>query len=653
MEIENFLYLLDDPNRITENDLNQLEDLVAEYPYFQIAHILIAKGTQNRKSVLAPQKVRRAATYAYDRNLLRKMIEENYNHVLKAATTQKQHTQILEPHPISEEFIEADTFEQTVEENFDLESENVALESNGLETQNNDLIPETDGISSENEFITSETEPQPDLESTLPTQVESKYSEVDDNLVSSINQGELTEGLAMDLFNDGKVNEAVYVYEELIKANPDRKDYFIGQVRVLTDDDNYDFDISSLPVPEPVIENIQPEVEESTQDEEIQVVSFSEIENPETESSVIEDIENTQENQEIENSFVAEDNETAINEEENEISTFDTKENDDTVEDTSESPETDNVTDNKQEIIEEIVPETGFEEEIIAKPIQENINIYDDSVTETLALSYYQKGEIEQAVEIYQKLLIKYPDRENYYSNRIQELQQELAKQSEEKISLTELNPDELSTETTSFFDSLDEDLEKIEEIKEDASISEKKAIQLFNEKRYQEAIAVYELLIAKDVDKADYYLKQIEVLRQEQDFHQKTSSLEENNTAVVLDNLDDEVSESKAMALYGQGRRDEAIAMYQVLINEEPDKKAYYESQLTILSEEGNSNVPDSVFSSETSTDANVLDENTAMNLFIEGKVEEAVQIYQQLITLHPDRADYFQKQIEVLKSE
>lgn len=628
MEIENFLYLLDDPNRITENDLNQLEDLVAEYPYFQIAHILIAKGTQNRKSVLAPQKVRRAATYAYDRNLLRRMIEENYNHVLKAATSQKQHTQILEPQALPEEFVEVDSMN----------------------------VFETDNLESEN--ITVASEHQQDLESTLPNQVESKYSEVDTNLVESIHQGELTEGLAMDLYNEGKLNEAVYVYEQLITANPSRKDYFVTQVRVLTDDDTYDFDIENLPVIESEKENIESEIIDETQDEEIQVVSFSEMENPDVQQQ--EEIEEKQleENLSQEDIVAVEENEAPLSDANEEPSFFETDNSD------LSTTELDELSVNNEESLEEQKDNEEIEsiydsnpeaEAIEAELTQENINVYDDSVTETLALSYYQKGEVKNSIEVYQKLLIKYPDRESYYYGRIKDLEGEL--QQQEEANLTKLNPNELSTETTSFFDSLDEDLEKIEETNEDSSISEKKAIQLFNEKRYQEAIAVYELLVAQDSEKADYYLKQIEVLRQEQDFQQKTSDLQEDSTPTVVEDnhLNDEVSEAKAMALYSEGKREEAMTMYQTLIQEEPEKKAYYESQLAILSDEGNTNtnLSNSDFSSEVSTQENTIDENTAMNLFIEGKVEEAIKIYEQLSSLYPDRADYFQKQIEVLKSE
>ena len=59
---------------LTESDVRELEKLAESYPYCQTAHLLLAKALYDRGSVLAGQKLRRAATGAPDRRLLRQLL---------------------------------------------------------------------------------------------------------------------------------------------------------------------------------------------------------------------------------------------------------------------------------------------------------------------------------------------------------------------------------------------------------------------------------------------------------------------------------------------------------------------------------------------------------------------------------------------------
>jgi len=70
------LYILDHVSGISEAEIRELEQLATTFPYCQTAHVLLAKAAHDRGSMLASQRLRRAATYAADRQLLRQLLEQ-------------------------------------------------------------------------------------------------------------------------------------------------------------------------------------------------------------------------------------------------------------------------------------------------------------------------------------------------------------------------------------------------------------------------------------------------------------------------------------------------------------------------------------------------------------------------------------------------
>lgn len=70
------LHILDHVGAISEAEVRELEQLAAAFPYCQTAHLLLAKAAHDRGNMLASQHLRRAATYAADRQLLRQLLEQ-------------------------------------------------------------------------------------------------------------------------------------------------------------------------------------------------------------------------------------------------------------------------------------------------------------------------------------------------------------------------------------------------------------------------------------------------------------------------------------------------------------------------------------------------------------------------------------------------
>ncbi|GAB3635841.1 hypothetical protein GCM10027422_14310 [Hymenobacter arcticus] len=69
------LQLLAHPAALNGADVRALEQLADAFPYCQTAHLLLAKAAHDQGSMLAGQRLRRAATYAADRTQLRQLIE--------------------------------------------------------------------------------------------------------------------------------------------------------------------------------------------------------------------------------------------------------------------------------------------------------------------------------------------------------------------------------------------------------------------------------------------------------------------------------------------------------------------------------------------------------------------------------------------------
>jgi hypothetical protein len=72
---QHFLKVLQAPNSMAPTDLQELEVLVREYPYSQLLHTLMAKGTHDAQSPEAPHRLSRAAMYIADRAVLREIME--------------------------------------------------------------------------------------------------------------------------------------------------------------------------------------------------------------------------------------------------------------------------------------------------------------------------------------------------------------------------------------------------------------------------------------------------------------------------------------------------------------------------------------------------------------------------------------------------
>lgn len=71
------LNLMSYPNDISDKELEELNEILATYPYFQLGHSLVAKAKHDKQTVDAHQALTHAAIYAPNRSLLRSLFYED------------------------------------------------------------------------------------------------------------------------------------------------------------------------------------------------------------------------------------------------------------------------------------------------------------------------------------------------------------------------------------------------------------------------------------------------------------------------------------------------------------------------------------------------------------------------------------------------
>ncbi|NJL13677.1 MAG: tetratricopeptide repeat protein [Microscillaceae bacterium] len=138
---------------------------------------------------------------------------------------------------------------------------------------------------------------------------------------------------------------------------------------------------------------------------------------------------------------------------------------------------------------------------------------------------------------------------------------------------------------TTSFFDEFDQE----EELPADLNRlpNENQAVLLFNQGKTQESIQVYEQLLERNPQKASYYLSQINVLKSNLAVESEPSlkkSTPTPNTPWKEHPEEEAIDERLAIELFNEGKVEEAVAVYEKLMNRYPEKKSYFRQQIEIL---------------------------------------------------------------------
>lgn len=326
---------------------------------------------------------------------------------------------------------------------------------------------------------------------------------------------------------------------------------------------------------------------------------------------------------------------------------------------------------------------------------EQTFEFTEEEINESYAMDLVQNGEDAKAIAIYKKLIAYYPEKDSYYRSQISVLSGEEFTEVIEPIQRSaEADIEETITPTTfeetpitfdepeetpitekseeSFFDVIEETEMPVFEVEQEEAKPNNTNNSIEIEEDNSDTASFFENL---DVD------KEVEIMMPPQE----NEVLETETPNISVTDEDDIDDEKEAVFLFNQGKTKEAVAIYETLMQKFPNKKDYYRRQIQVLDgynlennreEAGNTPViesPNEVIGTAESTEENLsffdnldidteessyaidddsLSEGQALDLFNEGRTEEAVKIYKLLMEKNPEKADYYRNQIDILKN-
>ncbi len=359
MDKQILLSLLHQPEFLKDNLLEELNEIIQKYPYFAIPHILLAKNLHDQGSNLAPQKIRRAALYAYNRSILKKFIMDKPTRI-----------NVEEESLFSPESIYRNPFSKIQEEleAFDKKMANITPEEldKELASITESYVPQEYNLEKEIQESTNTelhlTKNQKEQNSLIDEFLKSDLS-TSTSPVSNVKESSAetdSEEYAIALFEKGDIHGAIAVYERLKLQNPDKESYYQSQIDIFSmslDDILADETLSTAP--ETTHINLQTDTDNLLQE----ILNTSKTET--TTTSTIEEFQ-------------------ALN--------------------------TENFTSNS---------ETSFQNtqnSFTDTPSE-------DEISEAKALTYFNEGNVAKAIEIYRKLMLQFPEKKAYFASQIEILE--------------------------------------------------------------------------------------------------------------------------------------------------------------------------------------------------------------------------------------
>lgn len=210
MRAKQLLEYLQSPQQLTADQVAELQALVMRYPYFQAAHALVAKAAYDKDTSTAGHAIQRAAMYATDRNHLRALLEDTPPFSVPPSPamprTSAQSTTAVTQAPKEEHFING-----YVDKLHQQQARQITKEK---------VLAQLDLIQA---FVDSDISFKPQF-TQAPPSAESQVDLTKDTV--QLHDDLLTENLAKILFRQGKVQQAIEIYDKLRLKYPEKSTYF-------------------------------------------------------------------------------------------------------------------------------------------------------------------------------------------------------------------------------------------------------------------------------------------------------------------------------------------------------------------------------------------------------------------------------------------
>ena len=163
MNTKTYLYLLANPQKISQEHQDELSVLIEEYPYFQSARALQLKGLKNSNNYLYNDSLKLTAAYTADRNVL-------FEYITSDHFIQNEISELIQQH--DESVIEIEVVSENISKQVSIEIDNQIKELKKAEAiLNPDLFHRKEGYI--NELVeANKTEATPSIKEILEVELE-------------------------------------------------------------------------------------------------------------------------------------------------------------------------------------------------------------------------------------------------------------------------------------------------------------------------------------------------------------------------------------------------------------------------------------------------------------------------------------------------
>ena len=199
----NMSNIIADPTSINKEGINQLNEIIKEFPYFHTGQLLLCKGLHNIDSIRFKTQLRKAASYAANRKVLFQLINKQQNKKTKKTIH------------INNELIK-DEYHSFIDWLSIIKTEKIDRSKNMKSNQIIDI------------FIKN----QPNLSRNNKQEF---FKSTDIGKKSIIeNKDLITETLAKVYTKQQHFDKAISVYQKLSLKYPQKSSYFADQIKLIT-----------------------------------------------------------------------------------------------------------------------------------------------------------------------------------------------------------------------------------------------------------------------------------------------------------------------------------------------------------------------------------------------------------------------------------